>query len=580
MKKNNVIFFLGLLGLFFTAFYFRERLTSFGGEKNTLRLIIDDKIESLDPIKAYSHDSLFVSSQVLEPLYQYHYLKRPYELQPLLAEEFPKVTEGGKFLEIKIKKNIFYHPHDAFEGAQRELIAEDFIVSFKRMALENLKSPGRGLFLGLIEGFSEFSEKVQNDWTKINSQELSGVRSEDKYTLKIKLLKNDPNLIYYLSLNFISPVPWEVVKYFNNKLDNVLIGTGPYIFKGLKKGQIQMIKNKMYRDDFYPTSGDRYANLGKLLDSSKEKIPFIENVLFEISGDEGVRWNKFLNNDVDILSVPRTFIPKLFNERGELNSELQTRKVVLKHFPAMANRWLAFNMRDPIVGSNLYLRKAISHAINFSEYIKQLSLNTSLRANSLLVPGIAGYSPAKDFPFKYDLELSKAYLKKAGFDHPDKMPKITYSTRGNQGISIDEAHFIKKELKAIGLIVDLQILTFPEFLTRGRAGELMFFTDNWLFDYPNAENILQLLVSTNSPGINKSGYFNPKVDELYLRLKETNNLDKRDKMIQEIEKIVLNEIPWIPLMYESSFILHYPEIKNFRESSIIRNYIKYLKIEK
>jgi peptide/nickel transport system substrate-binding protein/oligopeptide transport system substrate-binding protein len=160
------------------------------------------------------------------------------------------------------------------------------------------------------------------------------------------------------------------------------------------------------------------------------------------------------------------------------------------------------------------------------------------------------------------------------------MPKIVYSTRGSQGISLEEAHFIKKQLEFIGLKVDLQVLTFPEFLKKGRAGELMFFTDNWLFDYPNAENILQLLVSTNAPGINKSGYFNPKIDELYLKLKETNNLDERDLIIQKMEEIVFKDVPWIPLMYESSFILHYPEIKNFRESSINRNYIKYLKLEK
>jgi len=60
------------------------------------------------------------------------------------------------------------------------------------------------------------------------------------------------------------------------------------------------------------------------------------------------------------------------------------------------------------------------------------------------------------------------------------IPKIVYSTRGNQGISLEEAHFIKRQLELIGLKVDLQILTFPEFLKKGRAGELMFFTDNWL----------------------------------------------------------------------------------------------------
>ena len=108
----------------------------------------------------------------------------------------------------------------------------------------------------------------------------------------------------------------------------------------------------------------------------------------------------------------------------------------------------------------------------------------------------------------------------------------------------------------------------------------MFFTDNWLFDYPDGENILQLLVSTNFPGVNKSGYSNPKVDALYTTLKETSNVDVKDKIFHEMEEIVFQDLPWIPMMYESSFVVQYPELKNFRKSSMIRNYVKYLKIER
>jgi ABC-type transport system substrate-binding protein len=208
-----------------------------------------------------------------------------------------------------------------------------------------------------------------------------------------------------------------------------------------------------------------------------------------------------------------------------------------------------------------------------------LSQNTNLRANSILVPGISGYLPAKDFRFKYDPALAKEYLKQAGFANPNQMPTIVYSTRGNQGVNLLEADFIKEHLEKIGLKVEIQVLTFSEFLTKGRAGELMFFTDNWLFDYPDGENILQLLVSSNFPGVNKSGYNNPRIDELYHSLKETTNMDNRDKIIHEMEEIVFEDMPWIPMMYESSFVLQYPEIKNFRKSSIIRNYIKYIKIE-
>lgn len=543
-----------------------------------LRLSLDDVVDSMDPAKAYSDDSLLLSAQVLEPLYQYHYLKRPYEIQPLIAEGLPYISDKGHTITIKIKKNIFFHPHPAFKGEKRELTAEDFIVQFKRLTLDELNSPGRGLFQDLIVGFDTYKNLIKNDWKNIPLNPMKGLSSPDKYTLVINLKKVESNFIYYLALNFTSPIPWEIVKYEKNNLNHVLIGTGPYVFRGSQGEYLELEKFQYYRNDFYPTSGDRYANVQNLLTSSKEKIPFIDNVKFYVTANEDQRWSKFMNQEIDLLSVPKTLLPRLYNENGELTTDLQQNDVVLKHFPILANRWLAFNMRDSLVGKNSNLRKAIAYGIDFEKYIKVMSLNTNLRANSILVPGISGYLPAKDFRFKYDLKLAKKYLKLAGYDAQNP-PLITYSTRGNQGINLVEANFIREQLEMIGIKVRIQVLTFSEFLTKGRAGELMFFTDNWLFDYPDGENILQLLVSTNFPGINKSAYASKKFDALYLKLKETSNMDKKDEIVHEMEEIIFEDLPWIPLMYESSFVLQYPKLKNFRKSSIIRNYVKYLKIE-
>jgi ABC-type transport system substrate-binding protein len=579
MRKFTIILAaLTVIFVFMTYWSWKHLPISHSRETN-LRLSLDDKVESLDPARAYSDDSLLLSAQVMEPLYQYHYLKRPYEIQPLLAESLPQFFNNGSSLRIRLRKNVFFHQHPALKNHPRELQAEDFVTQFKRLALRDLNSPGKGLFIGLIKGFDSFSQKIGHDWKKIQKAELEGVKAEDKYTILIEMTKSEPNIIYYLALNFLSPVPWELVEHFNNNLDHILVGTGPYFLKARTETYFDLEKFSEYREDFYPTSGDRYANVEKLLDSSKEKIPFIDKVRFYVTANEEDRWKKFFAKELDLLTVPKTYLPKLYDEKGELSFQIKQNGANLKHFPILANRWLAFNMRDPLLGKNELLRKAIAYSIDYEKYIQVLSQNTNLRANSILVPGISGYLPAKQFRFKYDPVLAKEYLKQSGYTNASEIPKIIYSTRGNQGVNILEAEFIKSQLEAIGLKVEIQILTFGEFLKKGRAGDLMFFTDNWLFDYPDGENILQLLVSSNFPGINKTGYSHPRVDELYGRLKETTNSDKRDEIIHEMEEIVFQDLPWIPMMYESSFVLHYPELKNFRKSSIIRNYIKYLKIE-
>ena len=580
MNKRAIVFSVFFFALVSLGYLTWTKFKFGTSSPSLLSLALDNAFDSLDPSQAYSDDSLIVSAQVLEPLFQYHYLKRPYEIQPLVAEALPQFEEKGLVLKIKILKGISFHDHPAFKGKSRYLKAEDFVNQFKRLAMKSLKSPGRSLFSGLVLGFDDYGQKINENWKKVKSTPLEGVTAVDDQTLMIKMSRSEPNMIYYLALNFAVPVPWEIIEFFDNKLDKTLVGTGPYEYSGFSSNFFSMKKFAKYRLDYYPSSGDRYANVEKLLVSSKEKIPFIDEVRFYVTSQEEERWQKFLKREIDLLTVPKTFIPKLYDPNGELSAELKSKDVKLMHFPILANRWLSFNMRNPLLGKNDFLRRAIAYSIDYTKYVQVLSQNTNLRANSILVPGISGYLPAKDFRFKYDPALAKAYLKQAGFDKPEKMPTITYSTRGNQSIHLLEADFIKTHLEAIGLKVKIEVLAFPDFIRKGRAGELMFFTDNWLFDYPDGENILQLLVSRNFPGVNKSAYSNSLIDKLYDELKQTTSMDQRDRIIQQMEEIVFNDLPWIPLMYESSFVLQYPEIKNFRKSSIIRNYVKYLKIER
>jgi ABC-type transport system substrate-binding protein len=578
MKRRTALFALIVAALFVGTYSMWKQLNFRPIAPTTLRLSLDNEVESLDPAKAYSDDSLLVSSQVLEPLYQYHYLKRPYEVQPLLAENLPQLEEGGKVLVIRLKKNVFYHPHAAFRGEKRELRAEDFVLQFKRLAMETLKSPGRSLFTGLVRGFEEYGKAINEDWKKFLEVKLEGVEATDDHTLKIRLTKTEPNMIYYLAMNFVVPVPWEIISYYENRLDEVLIGTGPYIYSGYNDKYLEMQKNREYREDFYPGEGDRFANVQRLLHSTKERIPYIDTVRFYVNKEEE-RWEKFLNNEIDLLTVPKAFIPRLYDENGELVPELKKKNIHLGHYPMLTSRWFSFNMRDPLLGKNKNLRLAIANAIDYTEYLQVISQNTNLRANSILVPGIAGYRPARDFRFNYDPDKARNYLYEAGFTTPEKMPTVTYSTRGNEGIALLEAEFVKESLESIGLRVKIDKITFTEFLKKGRAGELQFFTDAWIFDFPDGENIMQLLVSSNSPGINKSGYSNPEVDRLYQKLKEETHIESRERILQDMEELVFEDLPWIPLMYESSFVLQVPKLKNFRKSSLIRNYVKYLKLE-
>src|SRR5688500_11245922 len=154
--------------------------------KNILYSSFAERPKHLDPVQSYTEDEARFTQQVYEPLLQYHYLKRPYELMPLTAVEVPKARaiEGGKFsvYEIRIRPGIRYQPHPAFVEANfllgrdrvenlaspyelsmgtRELTADDYIYQIKRLAHPRLHSPIFGLMAEYIVGMAEYAETLK-----------------------------------------------------------------------------------------------------------------------------------------------------------------------------------------------------------------------------------------------------------------------------------------------------------------------------------------------------------------------------------------------------------------------------------
>lgn len=552
----------------------KERFIASEASKD-LRLALLHPIKTFDPAVAFNDDSLTVIGQSLETLYQYHYLKRPYEIIPSLADGMPKVSPDGKVYEIRIKKGVPYYDPKGLLSPKRFVRAQDFVNQIKRLAFEPLKSTGSWLFAGKIKGFDEFKAKAGDDTAKMLGESMSGLSAPDEHTLRIKLTRPEPNMLYFLCMSFTAPVPEELIQKTGNDLSKELVGTGAFFLADTNGRDLEFERNPFFRSELYPSSGDRYANTQDLLRSSTERLPFVDKISFKVYEDESSRWQAFLDGKLDILSVPKKFLVEITQKESDLGEQLKERGIKVKHFSSISSRWLGFNMQDPILGKNVNLRKAIAHAIDFESYISLLSNNTNLRANSIFNPSIPGYNPSHQMSYNYDLEKAKIYLSNAGIA-PGELT-LTYSTRGTQKIHFEEADFIKNQLARIGINVEIQKLEFSQFLKLGRAGKLQFFTDNWIYDYPDAENLLQLLVSSNTPGINKSGYKNEQVDELYALLAQTLDKKKRLSLMREIENVVDKELPWVMLMFESAYILHSPKIKNFRRSYFIRNHLKYIK---
>lgn len=574
---RNLIRFICIIIILVIGFFTYQNKINQSKLNQNLNLVINNPIKSFDPAVAFNDDSLLVMGQSLETLFQYHYLKRPFEVIPLLADGMPQISNDGKVYTIKIKPGIFYHNQNKYLPVNRTVRAQDFIWQIKRLAFSPLGKTGSWLFEGKIVGFDKFSKIVGNDYDKFLTTPLTGVVALDELTLQITLKRPEPNLLYFLAMTFCAPTPIELINKFNNNLENIMVGTGPFYLSKKEKKSYYLKRFNRFHEEFYPSSGDRYANTEELLKASKQKLPFLENIKFQIISDEEDRWNDFRNKKLDILNVPKKYLVHLANQNSDIYKDFINQGVKIKHFSRQTTRWLGFNMNDPIIGGrkNLNLRKAIAHSIDYEKYVEILTNNTNLQANSIFNPSISGYKPSHRLPYKFDLKKAKKFLKASG--HKEGSLTLTYSTRGKLSIHFAEAKFLKQSLQKIGIELKINVLEFSEFLKQGRSGKLQFWTDNWIYDYPDGENVLQLLITRNHPGINKSGYSNISVDDLYDKLSKTLDKEKRFELMYRIEKIVEKELPWIMLMYESTYMVQQEGVRNFRKSFFIRNHYKYIK---
>jgi ABC-type oligopeptide transport system substrate-binding subunit len=229
--------------------------------QNVWRRPLFTKIQTLDSGNLSDVYSLGVASNIHESLYDYHYLKRPFEVIPMLAADLPQISEDKLTYTIKIKKGVFFQDDPCFpDGKGRELKAQDFVYALKRIANVKYMSQKWSDFDQKIIGlddFREYSKQFKKELDVDYSKEVEGFRAIDDYTLQIKLNKPWPKLVPIFSLTFTAPVAREAVEYYGPDIVKHPIGTGPYKLKTWHRGvYIEMVRNENWRGGVYPSEGE------------------------------------------------------------------------------------------------------------------------------------------------------------------------------------------------------------------------------------------------------------------------------------------------------------------------------------
>jgi ABC-type transport system substrate-binding protein len=242
---------------------------------NTLFSAIQESTpRHVDPTASYWSPDTLVTYQVYEPLYGYHYLKRPFELIPkaavavvtpryvdaagnTLPQDAPVSQIAESIYDVPIKHGILYAPHPAFakdaqgrylyhhmapgevgdrerpsdfELGTRELVAEDYVYALKRHATPRITAPIFGIFSEYVVGLKEYGELIKREDAKLRAGldpasldkpfldfrrwPLAGATAPEKYLLRIRIQGKYPQWKYWMQMTFLAPVPWEADAFY------------------------------------------------------------------------------------------------------------------------------------------------------------------------------------------------------------------------------------------------------------------------------------------------------------------------------------------------------------------------------
>lgn len=553
-------------------------------KEKILRIPVAAEVKGFDPIDAgdkYSSDEI---GKVYEGLLQYHYLKRPYTLIPNLAEALPEVSADGLTYTFKIRPGVLFHDDASFpEGKGRELVADDFVYSIKRLADPKLQSTGWWLLDGKIKGLNEWRDRNTQKEKSDYSENIDGLSATDKYTLRFILSRPFPQFLYALAMPYTFVVPKEAVEKYGKEFINHAVGTGPFKLVSkfsIQARKIEYIKNPTFREKFFPSEGTEDDKAAGRLESAGKRVPLVEKIEVYIQPEEQTRWLNFQKGNLDHIGIPKDNFGTAVTPGKDLSPDMKEKGMVLDISPSLDITYIAFQHDMPLF-KNKKLRQAMSMAVDKDRENELFYNNTAIPAQSIVPPGIAGYMPTYLNPYRgRELEKAKAMLAEAGYPEGKGLPEIVFDHVATSPTTRQMAEFFAKNMEDIGIKVKLNGGSWPELTDRVRKRTTQIYGMAWGADYPDAENFLQLLYGPNaSPGANGSNYSNAEFDELFKRASLMQDTPERTALYEKLNRIAAEEVPLIYGFHRTSYIISQGWLRNYKATEFEWERAQYLDLD-
>lgn len=474
--------------------------------------------ESLDPHKT----STVYEAHILRDLFEGLVMQdQNAEMIPGAAESWT-VSDDGTVYTFKLRQGATWS-----DGSP--VTAEDFVYAFRR-----LEDPATGAEYASMLYVVKNGEEVNTG--KAKPEEL-GVKAVDDQTFEVTLKSPTPYFLEMLTHQSTYPVNRAAIE----KLGDDWIKPG------------NLVSNGAYTlAEFIPNDHIKLVKNPKFHDAANVKIDVVNYFPTE---DRSTAIKRFeageLDSNDDIPTEQMTDLKAKFGDQLRIGPYLGTYYYAIK--------------TDKAPWDNVELRNAISMAIDRDFLAEKVWQNSMIPGYSMVPPGIEGYESAMaSFADKSQIDRedeAKAILEKLGYgpNNPLKM-EIRYNTSENHK---NTAVAIQEQLKPLGVEVSLiNTDTKTHYSLLEQKGDFDVARAGWIADYKDPESFLG--ISRKASGNNYANYNSPKFEELMDKAAAAGGKpEERLKYLSEAERVLVDDVPNLPLLYYSYKNLISPKLTGF-----------------
>ena len=448
-------------------------------------------------------------------------------LDPKTSMPIPAVAESWEISDDEMVYKFFLR-NDAFWSDGSPVVAEDFVYSARRalspdsvcgslfFPLEN----ARAFFDGEIESFAPV-----------------GIKALDSKVLQITLEEPVSELLSILAHPCWFPLNERVID--GIKKYSYLFNSGKFFMPKFicSNGPFNLVEAG-YCKDIFLAKNERYWD--------KDSVK-IESISFLSDHNQMEIDKHFLERFIDIAEVR-------FDDASSIDGYSSKNEQFISPIPSWSA--IAFNMRSEKF-QNKEFRAALSMAIDKKKILGEIGGSELRIANSVIYDKTGDAHLSK----KYDIDKSKELLSDAGYYGDENLPKIKILccspfTKGES----DALHLIKRCWEEIGVDVDFDFCEFDQFKKRRNDGAFdVVYTK---YSIPFESKLLALESYASWSPVNY-GKWNDEIYDKMVREIHEHTGDERALCVAAAEKYLMQEMPIIPLFFDSRSYLVGDHVSGF-----------------